>query len=195
MRGMRLEHSPKGDEDDGSGTQANTRIALGLPETRQTTQEPRPNRIWPENTDWTYRLHRSNSLSCSMISPQQPSSPMQASVELVTPGPATHSRAVLTGANMGSYEDSYEDTLAAASPRPWTRGLFGGDSERGMANSRLSFIAVNAHEALMAALRLALPFVKAYRCTQPHPKGADDCAFCAAIDKCEAALRLGRDAQ
>ena len=58
-----------------------------------------------------------------------------------------------------------EQILKAASPRPWQRGLWAGDSAQGAANSALCKLAVNSYEArevLLGKLTAALEDV--YNC-------------------------------
>ena len=47
-----------------------------------------------------------------------------------------------------------EEILVNASPRPWKYGLYGGDSPRGLANSALSKLAVNAYERDQELIRV-----------------------------------------
>src|ERR1035441_10063324 len=69
-----------------------------------------------------------------------------------------HPERVDTGGEMNT-----EQMLKAATPRPWQRGLWGGDSAQGAANSALCRLAVNSYEArevLIADLVTALEKVK-----------------------------------
>ena len=64
-----------------------------------------------------------------------------------------------------------EEILANASPRPWKYGLYGGDSPRGLANSALSKLAVNAYERdqeLIRALTQALEKIEAVLMAEDH---------------------------
>ena len=64
-----------------------------------------------------------------------------------------------------------EEILVNASPRPWKYGLYGGDSPRGLANSALSKLAVNAYERdqeLIRALTQALEKIEAVLMAEDH---------------------------
>ena len=58
-----------------------------------------------------------------------------------------------------------DEILRKASPRPWQRGLWGGDSAQGAANSALCKLAVNSYEtreARVASLEAMLRRIAVY---------------------------------